>query len=194
MIEAIVQKLEEHGMLDHTYIVFTTDNGFHVGQHRLEPGKFCPFEEDVHIPLFIRGPGVPENERAPIVTTHTDLAPTFLSMVSAPMRGDMDGEAIPLTKHAIDASVGNRYEHVQVEYWGYAVSEGDYAYQGKSSPVTTQLMSLMSCYLGYLIPNNTYKALRVVSDEYSFYYSIWCNNEHELYDMKVRNNSNNICP
>lgn len=48
----------------------------------------------------------------------------------------------------------------------------------------------MSCYLGYLIPNNTYKALRVVGDEYSFYYSIWCNNEHELYDMKVRNNKN----
>ncbi|KAI1171766.1 Arylsulphatase [Nemania sp. FL0916] len=166
MIEAIVQKLEEHDMLDNTYIIYTTDNGFHVGQHRLEPGKFCPFEEDVHIPLYIRGPGVPENERAPIVTTHTDLAPTILSIVGLPMRGDMDGEAIPLTKHSIDASIGNRYEHVQVEYWGYAVSEGDYAYEG------------------YLIPNNTYKALRIVSDGYSFYYSIWCNNEHELYDMK----------
>ncbi|KAI0096218.1 Arylsulphatase [Nemania sp. FL0031] len=166
MIEAIVQKLEHHGMLNHTYIIFTTDNGFHIGQHRLEPGKFCPFEEDVHIPLFIRGPGVPENQRAPIVTTHTDLAPTFLSMVGASMRANMDGEVIPLTKPGIDASIGNRYEHVQVEYWGYAVSEGDYSYQG------------------YLIPNNTYKALRIVSDEYSFYYSIWCNNEHELYDMK----------
>lgn len=190
MIETIVQKLEEHDMLEHTYIIYTTDNGFHVGQHRLEPGKFCPFEEDVHIPLFIRGPGVPENKRAPIVTTHTDLTPTFLSIVGAPMRGDLDGEAIPLTKHGIDASVGNRYEHVQVEYWGYAVSEGDYAYQGKSSPVTgLGFVSLMLCYLGYLIPNNTYKALRVVSDEYSFYYSVWCNNEHELYDMKVCNNN-----
>lgn len=133
MIEAIMQKLAEHDMLDHTYIIYTTDNGFHVGQHRLEPGKFCPFEEDVHIPLFIRGPGVPENKRAPIVTTHTDLTPTFLSIVGAPERGNLDGEAIPLTKHGIDSSVGNRYEHVQVEYWGYTVSEGDYAYQGRSS-------------------------------------------------------------
>ncbi|KAJ3573266.1 hypothetical protein NPX13_g4767 [Xylaria arbuscula] len=166
MIEAIVLKLEEHNMLDHTYIMFTSDNGFHVGQHRLEPGKFCPFEEDVHIPLYIRGPGVPEGQQAPIVTTHTDLVPTFLSIVGAPMREDLDGEAIPLTQQSIDASLGNRYEHVQVEYWGYAVSEGDYAYEG------------------YLIPNNTYKALRIVSDEYSFYYSVWCNNEHELYDMK----------
>lgn len=191
MIEAIVLKLEEHDIIDNTYIVFTTDNGFHVGQHRLEPGKYCPFEEDVHVPLFIRGPGVPVNEKAEIVTTHTDLAPTFLSMIGAPLGGDLDVEAIPLTKKGIEAAVGTRFEHFQVEYWGFALSEGKYRYPGMSSvlfvfiigPYSNQLVTRRK------INNNTYKALRIVSEEYSIYYSIWCNNEHELYNMKVSNNS-----
>lgn len=33
------------------------------------------------------------------------------------------------------------------------------------------------------MPNNTYKSARVVGDGYSLYYAIWCNNDHELYDM-----------
>ncbi|KAF5005111.1 hypothetical protein FDECE_8431 [Fusarium decemcellulare] len=167
MIEVLVQKLEEHGVLDNTYIVFTTDNGFHVGQHRLQPGKYCPFEEDVRIPLLIRGPGIAANERTEIVTTHTDLAPTFLSMAQGRLRGDFDGERIPLTMDGIVAAKGDRYEHVQVEYWGFALSESKYRYEGRR------------------IPNNTYKALRVIGEHYNIYYSIWCNNEHELYDMKT---------
>lgn len=131
MIEAVVNKLEEHDILDNTYIIFTTDNGFHVGQHRLQPGKYCPYEEDVHIPLIVRGPGIPENEKTEIVTTHTDLAPTLLSLIGAPLRDDFDGEAIPLTKQGLDAAVGHRYEHVQVEYWGFALSETKYRYEGK---------------------------------------------------------------
>lgn len=35
------------------------------------------------------------------------------------------------------------------------------------------------------IPNNTYKAVRLLGDGYNIYYSVWCNNEHELYDLTV---------
>jgi N-acetylglucosamine-6-sulfatase len=34
--------------------------------------------------------------------------------------------------------------------------------------------------------NNTYKALRVIGENYNLYYSVWCTNEHELYDLSVR--------
>jgi hypothetical protein len=34
--------------------------------------------------------------------------------------------------------------------------------------------------------NNTYKALRIISEHYNFHYAVWCTNEHELYDLKVR--------
>lgn len=35
------------------------------------------------------------------------------------------------------------------------------------------------------VPNNTYKAVRVLADEYNLFFSVWCNNEHELYDLTV---------
>lgn len=35
------------------------------------------------------------------------------------------------------------------------------------------------------MPNNTYKAIRIKGESYDLYYAVWCNNEHELYDIKV---------
>ena len=109
--------------------MYTTDNGYHVSQHRLHPGKECGFEEDIHIPLIIRGPGVPENHSTDIVTTHTDLAPTLLEIIGAQERPDFDGLAIPLTAPAIKKAEEQRHEHVTVEYWGYAL--GETVYGGK---------------------------------------------------------------
>lgn len=36
-----------------------------------------------------------------------------------------------------------------------------------------------------MIPNNTYKSLRLLGEGYNLYYSVWCSNEHELYDLSV---------
>lgn len=47
LVEKTIQRLEYHNMLDNTYIIYTSDNGFHISQHRLTPGKRCPYEEDV---------------------------------------------------------------------------------------------------------------------------------------------------
>lgn len=40
---------------------------------------------------------------------------------------------------------------------------------------------------GFRIPNNTYKSVRILGEDYNLYYSVWCNNEHELYDLSVSN-------
>jgi arylsulfatase A-like enzyme len=126
LVDGIFARLEEHGILDNTYVIYSSDNGFHIGQHRLQPGKSCGYEEDINIPLIIRGPRVAANETADIVTTHTDLAPTFLSLLGIPERPDFDGAAFPITKSGIAESLNSRREHVNVEYWGWAGSEGKY--------------------------------------------------------------------
>src|SRR5215211_3964530 len=59
MIGQLVNALEESGELDNTYIFFTSDNGFHLGTHRLSIGKWTAYEEDIRVPLIVRGPGVP---------------------------------------------------------------------------------------------------------------------------------------
>ncbi|MEZ4631391.1 MAG: sulfatase-like hydrolase/transferase [Deinococcales bacterium] len=57
LIERVILNLEATKQLDNTYIIFATDNGFHMGQHRLLAGKGTAYEEDIRIPLIIRGPG-----------------------------------------------------------------------------------------------------------------------------------------
>jgi arylsulfatase A-like enzyme len=167
LVDGVFQKLEEHDLLDNTYVFYTSDNGYHIGQHRLQPGKECGFEEDINIPLIVRGPGVPAGESADVVTTHIDLAPTILDLAGAPLRADIDGEAVPLGRQGLQEAANFRHEHVTVEYWGFAAAEGEY-FDGSRITV-----------------NNTYKALRIISKTYNLYYSVWCNNEHELYDLRV---------
>ncbi|CAG7959601.1 unnamed protein product [Penicillium nalgiovense] len=169
LVGGLVTRLEESGQLDNTYIIYTSDNGFHIGQHRLPPGKTCGFEEDIRVPLFIRGPGVTKGYVHDAVTTHVDLAPTLFHFAGIPARDDFDGTAIPVAPEF----EGERHEHVTVEYWGSAVVEG--AYSGIGPGGST------------MIPNNTYKSVRLLGQGYNLYYSVWCNNEHELYDLSLNN-------
>lgn len=78
---------------------------------------------------------------------------------------DLDGTAIPLHKQSLLSSQSWPQEHVNVEMWGIIQSEGKYGF--------------------ILYPNHTYKALRIVGDGYDLLYTVWCSNEHELYDMKT---------
>ncbi|TEA13853.1 Arylsulfatase [Colletotrichum sidae] len=167
LVDGLVDRLERHGILDNTYIFYTTDNGYHIGQHRLQPGKECGYETDINIPLIVRGPGVPKGGVAEAVTAHVDLAPTILALAGAPLRADLDGAPIPLTTEDLAEPPLTR-EHVNVEYWGWAITESKYGFNGDDTK---------------RIFNNTYKALRVVGEGYNLYYAVWCTNEHELYDM-----------
>ncbi|KAM0334505.1 hypothetical protein ACHAQA_001534 [Verticillium albo-atrum] len=169
LVDGLIDRLEEHGILDNTYIFFTTDNGYHIGQHRLQPGKECGYEEDINIPLIVRGPGVPKGAISEAVTAHIDLVPTILNLANAPLRADFDGAPIPLSSKELEEAPLNR-EHVNIEYWGWAISESKFGFNGGDDK---------------RVFNNTYKALRVVGEDYNLYYSIWCTNEHELYDLNT---------
>lgn len=147
--------------------------GYHISQHRLPPGKECSFEEDIHVPLIVRGPGVPAGHTASIVSSHTDLTPTVLKLAGK-SRPDLDGSPIPLTKKAL--AKPNSGEHVNVEFWGRALPEGKYGWIGDEDYPGLGRVGAR---------NNTYKALRVSADEYSFLYTVWCTGDKEFYDMKV---------
>lgn len=179
LVEKLVVQLEKAGVLEDTYVIFSSDNGFHLGQHRLPPGKECGYEEDIRVPLIIRGPGVPKGQVEDAVTTHIDLAPTILKITGSETRPDFDGSPIPLgmedameveTEEETDASLQTkRHEHVAVEYWGFGLAEGE------GGGFNGELFVL----------NNTYKAVRVIGQGYNLYYSVWCSNEHELYNLEA---------
>ncbi|KAG6823919.1 hypothetical protein H0H93_002817, partial [Arthromyces matolae] len=107
------------------------------------------------------------------VTTHIDLAPTFFELAGLPLREDFDGTPIPLDIPHIKSSSSISHEHVTVEFWGLATLEGDYGTIGKETGIDGSIE----------LPNNTYKSARILGEGYNLYYSVWCTNEHELYDL-----------
>ncbi|WAO90725.1 Arylsulfatase [Fusarium falciforme] len=165
MVERIVKELEILDILDNTYIIYTSDNGYHIGQHRLPPGKECGFETDINVPLLIRGPNVPRGMISDVMTSHTDLAPSIFRMAGIAPRSDFDGISVPLTREEMTRGKPSRPEHMGIEFWGLAMDEG----------LNGTMITI----------NNTYKGIRLHSENFNLYYSVQCTNEHELYDMTV---------
>jgi N-acetylglucosamine-6-sulfatase len=88
----------EH-LLDRTYIFFTSDNGYHLGQHRLRVGKQTAFDTDIRVPLVVAGPGIPAGRVVPQVAQNVDLDPTFLDLAGVTPKGSVEGRSlVPLLR------------------------------------------------------------------------------------------------
>ena len=90
-VEQVVDALDESGELDDTVIVFTSDNGWLEGQHRLRQSKFFPYEESLRVPLVIRGAGGERGSSTPAPAINVDLAPTILDLAGARPDVPLDG-------------------------------------------------------------------------------------------------------
>lgn len=102
-VSRIVDTLSRSGELGNTYIVFWGDNGFHLGQHRLEKdrngGKLSPYTHDVQLPMYVRGPGIPDGSVSEEMVSNVDIAPTFADMGGVSMPSFVDGRSLlPLAK------------------------------------------------------------------------------------------------
>jgi N-acetylglucosamine-6-sulfatase len=80
MVASLVEELEAAGELENTYVFFTSDNGYHLGEHRLRQGKKTPYEEAARVPLLVRGPGVPAGSTVEDLVLNADIAPTFAEL------------------------------------------------------------------------------------------------------------------
>jgi N-acetylglucosamine-6-sulfatase len=94
MVGVLVGALKGTGQLENTYIVFTSDNGFHLGHHRLPAGKQTPYEEDAHVPLIVRGPNVPSGRVVDHLVGNIDLAPTFAEWGGTTIPDFVDGRSL----------------------------------------------------------------------------------------------------
>ncbi|HEY9643240.1 MAG TPA: sulfatase [Coleofasciculaceae cyanobacterium] len=93
-IANLYETLEAANQLDNTYIVFSSDNGFHLGQHRLHSGKETAYEEDIHLPLVVKGPGVPRGKTVAAISGNVDLAPTFADLAGVKPPASVDGRSL----------------------------------------------------------------------------------------------------
>jgi N-acetylglucosamine-6-sulfatase len=134
-VRQIVELLDAKGELDNTYILYTSDNGFQLGQHRLLHDKRHLYENDVRVPYILRGPGIPKNATAKeeCIALNVDIAPTFFDIVHnlthphAPVKeidvsdrlwkiqNDMDGQSILPCFHDYSQDDGGEIPGVRVE-------------------------------------------------------------------------------
>ncbi|MBS1869208.1 MAG: sulfatase [Actinobacteria bacterium] len=129
MIGRLERRLRALGVARNTYVFFSSDNGFHLGQHRLTPGKLTAYDPDVRVPLVVAGPGVPAGRTVDAMTENTDLCPTFAELAGAPAPPRADGRSLVPLLHgdatARAAAAAGWRDAVLVEHHGNVGGAGD---------------------------------------------------------------------
>jgi N-acetylglucosamine-6-sulfatase len=96
-VASIVERLRQTGELDNTLLVFTSDNGFFHGEHRVRSGKVLLYEESIHLPLLMRWTGnnsLPRGVHRKQLTMNVDDAETILDATGARAGRTEDGVSL----------------------------------------------------------------------------------------------------
>ena len=82
------------GELNDTFVVFMSDNGYILGEHRIRGGKLAPYEVANRVPLMIRGPGITAGTRIDTAASQVDFAPTVMAMAGLAAPASVDGLSV----------------------------------------------------------------------------------------------------
>lgn len=159
MLGRLRATLEQTGQADNTYVMFSSDNGFHLGQHRLASGKQTAFDTDVRVPLVAVGPGVPAGREERALAQNIDMRSTFDELVGArpPREDETDGTS--LTPALRGEQSKNRPETALVEHHGPNRAPDDPDRQSKASgnpPSYTALRTANTTYVEYVTGEREY--------------------------------------
>jgi arylsulfatase A-like enzyme len=100
-VGSLVDTLAEQGVLDNTYIVFSSDNGYSLGEHRFV-GKDVLTDEALQVPLLVRGPGIAPGSTSDLPVTLVDLPATFAALAETTPGWQVDGTSLVPTLHGGD--------------------------------------------------------------------------------------------
>lgn len=90
----IIGRLRKSGLLENTYVIFTSDNGMFHGEHRIVYGKYLPQEPSSRQPFLARGPEIPRNKRSRALGSNLSIASTVLKMTGSTGTGSRDGRSL----------------------------------------------------------------------------------------------------
>jgi arylsulfatase A-like enzyme len=94
LIGRIEATLRARGLAQNTYIFFSSDNGYHMGEHQLAPGKMTAFDSDIRVPLVVAGPGVPAGRTSSRIAENVDLYPTFVQLAGGASPAGVEGRSL----------------------------------------------------------------------------------------------------
>ena len=92
-VAAVIQKLKDAGQFDNTVFIFTSDNGYMLGEHN-HMTKFLGYQESLRVPLIISGPGFPQGVTSSYPVTTVDVSSTILDLAGAAPGRLSDGQSI----------------------------------------------------------------------------------------------------
>lgn len=115
-IASMITTLKDTGELSNTYFVFTSDNGVHLGQFRMPAGKETAYDTDIHVPMIVRGPGVPAHSTSPFLFGNIDIAPTFARLAGVTPPSWVDGRSFAAELHDPTVDPYPRQSYL-LEHW-----------------------------------------------------------------------------
>jgi N-acetylglucosamine-6-sulfatase len=178
IVEEVVLQLNKQQLIDDTYIVFTSDHGYHLGQWAMAWDKRLPYETDIRVPLIVRGPSIPIKSVEPSPVMLIDLAPTILNWAKIPVdMKELDGKPFDyLLKNNADKIEERK---MLIEYWG----EGNVDTWNHECPYNKhQRLSLCSPDMACKCQdswNNTYACVRHLAEDVNFLFCMF--EDHEKY-------------
>ena len=172
LVDSVVTALEKENLLSKTWIIYTSDNGFHLGEHRGLQGKNLPYEEDLRVPFVVRGPGVPAGRVVSQIGLNIDLAATLMDIAGGNATVPQDGRSLlPLLK---GGSPANWRQSFQAER---GVDDSATIFL---RPETTNAQSeIGDAAVGF--PGTGWNAIRTTR----WKYVEWETGERELYDLQT---------
>ena len=153
----VINLLSRYGQLETTYVIWTSDHGYQLGQFRLPVEKEQPYEHTIRVPFFIRGPCVPEGASLPFVASMVDILPTLIELAGAAVPASMDGHSFART--LLSGGSSFREKHL-VEYWSVA----------RNPYYNHHLID---------IENNTFIGVRLLNATHSYLYAEYYAHRHE---------------
>jgi arylsulfatase A-like enzyme len=178
-VKQLIDTLGSLHRLRNTYVIFTSDNGFFFGEHRLIGGKFLAYEPSTHLPFLIRGPHIEPGSESNEVVGNIDIAPTVLELAGAEADKSIDGRSMvpfmrdPSLRTLRPYLFESFVESSDVEEQGAIAEPGDQSSRNTARKRPEAGASILA-------PPKDYEGLRLGP----YKYIAWPDGEKELYDLE----------
>ncbi|XP_070558489.1 N-acetylglucosamine-6-sulfatase-like isoform X2 [Ptychodera flava] len=182
LVEGVVNTLQDKKLLDNTYIVFSSDNGYHLGQFSMPRDKRQLYEFDIRVPLIVRGPNVPAGKICDEPVLNIDLAPTFVELSGHEVPSNVDGRSLLTLLHPNTTFKSSKWrQDFLVEHNGEYKPDGIH---GCNNTEDLGACHSLDCTCEDA-KNNTYSCTRTLNDTTKLMYCEFNDDESfvELYDL-----------
>jgi arylsulfatase A-like enzyme len=188
-VKLLLDTLGSQHRLRNTYVIFTSDNGFFFGEHRLVGGKFLAYEPATHLPFLIRGPHIRAGSESDELVANIDVAPTVLELAGVEADKSIDGRSMTPFFHDPELRTlrpllfESFVETSDVEEAGAIAEPGDQSSAGKTKRAARAAAELhrgADATASILAPPKDYEGIRLGP----YKYIAWPDGEKELYNLE----------